>query len=1466
MSVPAGNTTNLMSIENTMRETTYMNAYPGHINARLSTARRLALQVALVVVVVLALVVSPALAAQSRLEVGSFGSGGTSATTFGSASQLTFDQAAHRLFVLDAGASTIDGFDASTVGTYSPLGGGFPVSVPDAGGAPDVAVDNSGSSSAGNLYFLSEGLRSLYAYSPAGASLSGASFPVNPVTGFSDSCGAGVDPTGNVWVGDYGSQSVKEFDSTGTSVGSVDTSGQGSPCHVAFDDNADLYVAMYNGPTWKYTAASGYVTATQVDTDAAYALTVNRVNHQLYVAHSDHVSVYDATGVHLYDFGGDLTGAFLSGVAVNQASDTVYVSDAGNGLVHVFGAPVTVPGATTGAASPVALTTATLNGTVDPAGVAVSDCHFEYIDDTGFQTNGFASATHVPCTPNPGSGSGDVAVSAAISGLALGTTYHVRLLATNANATSRGTDQAFTTDTAVKNLTTDPATAVAATTATLNGTLDPNGAPITDCHFEYAADTDFQTNGFTNATHVACNGDPGSGSGDVAVAANLVSLATDTTYHFRLVASNANGTTRGGEQSFTTDTAVHGVTTGTATSVTNTTAILNGSLSPDGTTVTDCHFSYVTQTEFDLHGFANATSAACAPDPGASATPVDVSATVTGLTAGTAYRFRLVATNANGTSTGAEATFTTPGSPAVETTGSPTRTATTARLDSRIDPRGVPATYHFEYGDQGPCNTHPCTATADHPAGSGDEIELVSQQITGLTPNTTYYYRVIADNGNPDGPAHGNDMTLTTRTTDATLSHGHYPGPPDSDRAWEQVSTPDTGDNPVGGALGISDSGDRVLYNIDGGSPGSQTGGGLGGANDLLATRAPAGWQMSQIFPTRQQAQSGLWTLPTGANDLSQLYSVNYDVSQTGTADLWRISPDAPPQHLLGVPFARYPLVPGYNFGSDDGSRVVSAVRGDVDPDHPLAPGATELNDQNLYDITSGTPHMVGLLPNGSVPSCGVNSSNMDTGEQDRAQHWLTPDGDHMFFPVDPDSFSCSSGQYIGLYVRDIAGQTTTRVASAAQLIRSTNRAAFFTTATNIVPEDHGGVDVYRYDLASGDYDCLTCFPGLTADVEDSYRAGYTRIAVSDDGSRIYFTSPHPLLPGAAGRGIYRVDVASGDLAYVAAAGSASSGVSGRRRNAISPDGSVFVFGSDEPSLNAPGGQQNGGTAQFYRYDDQDRSLVCVSCPADGSPSPAPVASTLGAGNDAGPNLTALSADGDLAFATPNPLVAADQNTAGPGHNSLAGTDIYEWRDGRLLLVTDGITPVVGGSTPYVTGVSPSGRDVFFAQFAKLTPDALDGGRHLYDARIGGGFDFPSPPPPPCALGACQGDLSSPPDDPSPGTPAFKGRGDQAVVLGKVSVSKPRAVTGFATTLRVKVSGAGRVTTSGSGLTAASHNVTKASTVVVKVSLSLASRRQLVRHGRLARKVKVSFRPVVGRAASVTVSLTFKAPHQSKGR
>jgi alpha-tubulin suppressor-like RCC1 family protein len=98
----------------------------------------------------------------------------------------------------------------------------------------------------------------------------------------------------------------------------------------------------------------------------------------------------------------------------------------------------TAPSVQTGGASGVRLTSATLNGTVDPQGGAVTACTFEYGASDAY-------GAIAECASLPGQGRAPVAVSAALSGLQPGSLYHFRVTATNAAGTSRGEDATFTT-------------------------------------------------------------------------------------------------------------------------------------------------------------------------------------------------------------------------------------------------------------------------------------------------------------------------------------------------------------------------------------------------------------------------------------------------------------------------------------------------------------------------------------------------------------------------------------------------------------------------------------------------------------------------------------------------------------------------------------------------------------------------------------------------------------------------------------------------------------------------------------------------------------------------------------------------------------------------------------------------------------------------------------------------------------
>ena len=77
---------------------------------------------------------------------------------------------------------------------------------------------------------------------------------------------------------------------------------------------------------------------------------------------------------------------------------------------------------------------ATLNGTVNPNGLLTT-----YVFQWG-RTTAYGSAT---TATSAGSGTGQVAASARITGLRYYTVYHYRLVATNSAGTTYGADQSF---------------------------------------------------------------------------------------------------------------------------------------------------------------------------------------------------------------------------------------------------------------------------------------------------------------------------------------------------------------------------------------------------------------------------------------------------------------------------------------------------------------------------------------------------------------------------------------------------------------------------------------------------------------------------------------------------------------------------------------------------------------------------------------------------------------------------------------------------------------------------------------------------------------------------------------------------------------------------------------------------------------------------------------------------------------
>ncbi len=198
-----------------------------------------------------------------------------------------------------------------------------------------------------------------------------------------------------------------------------------------------------------------------------------------------------------------------------------------------------------------------------------------------------------------------------------------------------------TTVTAAPTISTLNASNIVTTSATFDGSVNPNGGPAV-VYFNYGTKNTYgSVSSFINVP----------GGTTAVIATNLIAgLTPGTLYHYQVVAQNFNGTSLGADKAFTTAIATPAVTSGAATSVTAGSATLNGSENPGGGS-SSYWFKYGTTAGYGNSSTTNVLAA------GTSA--VNVSNAITGLLEGTVYHYALVASNVTATVTGVDKTFTT---------------------------------------------------------------------------------------------------------------------------------------------------------------------------------------------------------------------------------------------------------------------------------------------------------------------------------------------------------------------------------------------------------------------------------------------------------------------------------------------------------------------------------------------------------------------------------------------------------------------------------------------------------------------------------------------------------------------------------------------------------------------------------------------------------------------------------------
>jgi uncharacterized protein (TIGR02145 family) len=296
--------------------------------------------------------------------------------------------------------------------------------------------------------------------------------------------------------------------------------------------------------------------------------------------------------------------------------------------------PAKVAVLTTTTVTNITATTATGGGSISSDGGAD-------ITVRGVCWSSLANPTTSDSKTSDGEGIGQFESS--ISDLSAGTTYHIRAYATNSVGTAYGEDLTFATLGQAPAATTTAATNITSTGATLNGTVNANEISTT-VTFEYGTSTSYGQTAAATPAQVT-------GNTVTSVNAVISGLTAGATYHFRIKSVNSLGTSYGSDMSFTTTGNVPIVTTQAAANISASGAKLNGVVNANNLT-TSVTFEYGLTS-----GYGQTASSIPAQVTGN--INIAVYYTLTGLTQGTTYHFRIKAVSSAGTSYGNDLTLTT---------------------------------------------------------------------------------------------------------------------------------------------------------------------------------------------------------------------------------------------------------------------------------------------------------------------------------------------------------------------------------------------------------------------------------------------------------------------------------------------------------------------------------------------------------------------------------------------------------------------------------------------------------------------------------------------------------------------------------------------------------------------------------------------------------------------------------------
>jgi sugar lactone lactonase YvrE len=1183
---------------------------------------------------------------------------------------------------------------------------------------------------------------------------SGCTAAGNPAQHFIAQIFLAIDSKGNIFVSDQFGGFVYEFGPMGEDLARIpvklEDGGRHLPEEIAVDSAGDLFVSISGEPgggvgIYKYEAnGSGEIEPGTEPVKfvpesfvGGTAIAIDRSNDHLYVI--DYPPPFQHYRIAEYGPSGTLEGTFgkeallhspalpPTGLAVDSQSGKVYVSDGAFERVLIFAPGVLVPDATTGKASGETRTTATLEGSVSAAGGPAATCVFQYVDEAGFKAEAFEAASSVPCAPaGPFTGTGEETVSAGIGGLKAGTTYHYRLLAENENGVyDEVNEEIFQTQAAVT-LKSGKASNLTPTSATLNGTINPEAIPVESCAFEYGEVKVEEPKAY--GASVPCIETPaqiGSGNEAVSVHADISGLSPNTNYHFRLAASDSFGTTLGADSPFTSFGPPR-IKAEAISHITPSEASVDAQVNPDGG-ATSYVVEYVSAEDFEKDEWAKATVVPPGGQAIGSGTEyVTIAQQVSGLSPFTAYHARLVATNSFGPPViGTELIFTTygvagPGLPDARAyeQATPTDKNGSAPTGARgnvqaalggngityLSGGGIPgveggqqfpnylASRDSDWSNQGILPAAAAGSSAAVLGWSEDLSQVYDIQATLPKAPARFLARDSANHALRTITAGGGtDITEPAFVFNDATAHGSVvlfesntplsPGGAEkafNTYAWEAKSgelflvgiLPD-GTVSQKGSLAGSNVSNNVSIDHDHYTQAQQTLSGDG--SRAFFTDPNAGQLYLRQNPTATEESCAV----TGA-----ACTVNVSASQRTIPPL----KDKKPASFRGA--------------TPDGSFAFFTSSGKLTNDANTGP-TEEGNDLYRYDTENA--ELIDIAPDGTDPNGAEVQGLLGTSD----------DGSYVYF-VANGKFGSAPG------VGDCKGS------NSGNSIGTCNLYLWHEGAISFIAQLSGSIDI-GYDFG-GDADNWTSAP---VSVDKPAR-------VTADGQTLLFRSQRQL--GAYDNHktyeVYRYQVGDPGPACI----------------------------SCNPTGLAPVGPA---------------TLRSLQKPIKTIPSPA---STLTRNLSADGNR--------VFFETPDKLIASDVNGEGgceflSKESGSSGPrtcqDVYEWEaegagscesddqnGGCLYLLSSGTSP----APSYFADADVKGDNAFFFTLDSLVAQDTDHIVDIYDARVGGGIASQNQPPPPdpCpSAEACKGSVTTPPATQSPGSSSFSGPGNpSACKKGKV--------------------------------------------------------------------------------------------------